>query len=846
MKVEIPSSRHRKGGGLAGKKLPLVAAISRRLIFLWLGVGSLSLAQEPGLVGHWTMDETTGLTAADSSGLEQAGTLTNTSGTIWVPGRVNGALALDGVDDLVTIADSDALDLGNTFTLAAWIHPRSYANFGRIFNKGGTAGSRYDLALAGSALQLKTSVDYTSPSGLISLNAWQHIALTYDGTTLRVYVQGVERANVATVISIAPSTAPLYIGNLAALTRPLDGLIDDARIYDRALSLVEVETLAGIVPVVPGEPTYGLAFSTYLGGSNWEHARDVVSDAAGNVVVVGGTGSANFPTTAGAYNRTYNAGQNPTPGTMGTGSFGPCDGFVSKFDPSGKLLWSTFIGGPAYDRIYAVELDAQGYVYVSGRAGPGMPVTAGAFQQTYSGTSNPSNYGNQNGFIAKLSPDGATLIWCSYVGVGELVRDLAVDADGDIYGVLSRAALSSNTMPAAFANAFTNAFRPAWGAGTETGIVKVKSDGTQVLWATWLGGSGNESGPASVRVDANEQPCISFFTTSTDVVTAGANADSTNGGLNDMFVAKLNASGSALIYGTYLGGSGDDTMETHSLALDGAGDAYVACITQSSNWPVTPGTAGTALKGNSDIGLAKIGPDGGRLMSTVLGGTGGENPDGIQVDAAGRIILVTETNSTDFPLPPGVAHQPANGGAWDGVMCVIAPDMTELEYGSYLGGTLYDNGRTACLTPDGSVCLAGGTLSTNWPVLRPFQSTFGGGSNAFAPGSGDCIFAKFCELSDRDADGQSGLEEFIAGTNASDAKEVFHAGATSHNGNAFQTTIAGKRGRYYILHRRPDLATGTWTEVTRTSTLTADQTEILTDPSPPTDRCFYKVEVVFP
>lgn len=75
----------------------------------------------------------------------------------------------------------------------------------------------------------------------------------------------------------------------------------------------------------------------------------------------------------------------------------------------------------------------------------------------------------------------------------------------------------------------------------------------------------------------------------------------------------------------------------------------------------SPGTAGTILRGNSGIGLAKIGPDGGCLVSTVLGGTGGENPDGIQVDAAGRILLVTETNSTDFPLPPGVAHQPASG-----------------------------------------------------------------------------------------------------------------------------------------------------------------------------------------
>lgn len=95
--------------------------------------------------------------------------------------------------------------------------------------------------------------------------------------------------------------------------RPLDGKLDDLRIYNRALAPIEIETLAGIVPMEPKTPTHALAFSTYLGGSNWEPARDVCADAAGNVIVVGGTASANFPTTAGAYNRTFNAGVSRVP-----------------------------------------------------------------------------------------------------------------------------------------------------------------------------------------------------------------------------------------------------------------------------------------------------------------------------------------------------------------------------------------------------------------------------------------------------------------------------------------------------------------------------------------------------
>jgi hypothetical protein len=509
-------------------------------------------------------------------------------------------------------------------------------------------------------------------------------------------------------------------------------------------------------------------------------------------------------------------------------------------------MWSTFLGGAAYDRIYAAEVDTQGYVYVSGRAGPGFPVTPGAFQPAFAGTTNPGNYGNQNGFLAKLSPDGATLIWATYVGVGELVRDLAIDADGDVYAVLSRAAGSGNLMPAAFANAFTNAFRPNFGRGTECGLVKIKGDGTQVLWATWLGGSGDESGPASVRVDANKQPYICFHTSSTDMATAGTGADTTKSGGADMFVAKLNASGSALIFGTYLGGAGDDTMETHSPAIDAGGNAYVACHTQSADWPVTPGTIGSGLRGASDIGLAKIGLDGRRILSTVLGGAGGENPDGIHIDDAGRIVLVAESNSTDFPVPAGVAHQPASGGSWDGLLCVVSPGMTTLEYGTYLGGTLYDNGRAACLAPDGSIYLAGGTLSPNWPTRHPFQRAFGGGSNAFAPGSGDCILAKFCELADRDGDGSPSLDEFIAGTDALNPADVFNVTGHTMNGATFQTAFNAKSGRYYILKRSPDLAAGNWTEVNRTNALTNDQLLTLIDPSPPGARCFYKVEVFAP
>jgi hypothetical protein len=194
--------------------------------------------------------------------------------------------------------------------------------------------------------------------------------------------------------------------------------LDQQRLTTLLLTICLLALLSP-APLRAADPAYTLTFSTYFGGGEWEHARDVCADAQGNVYMVGGTFSKDFPTTPGAYDRTYNGGK--------------CDGFIAKFSPEGRLLWYTLIGGPYYDRIYAVELDPQGNVVVAGRGGPGFPTTPGAFQPDFQGTEN-GPYDMQNGFVAKLTPDGAKLLWASYVGTGQLCRD--------VLGVSSAAAIA--------------------------------------------------------------------------------------------------------------------------------------------------------------------------------------------------------------------------------------------------------------------------------------------------------------------------------------------------------------------------------------------------------------------
>jgi len=472
---------------------------------------------------------------------------------------------------------------------------------------------------------------------------------------------------------------------------------------------------------------YDLIFSTYFGGSDWEHARDVAVDKSGNIYVVGGTASPDFPTTPGAYSQSLRTG--------GAQEFGPCDVFIVKFAPDGELLWSTLVGGPNYDRAYGIEVDEQGYVYAAGRAGPGFPVK-NAFQQDFDGVDNGS-YGMQNAFVLKMSPDGSDLVWSSYVGVSTLCRDIAIDANGDVYVPGGRWNTSKTPPNEWFANAYQK--EPPGGI-EDCGVIKIKSDGSKVLWATWLGGSAQDSSAASIRVGAGGRIYVGGSTFSPDFPTTAAAHDRTYSGEADFFVACLTPDGSDLIYGTYLGGPGNEWISTHNLAVDDFGNAYAAIPTSSPNYPVTEGAfQQTFGGGGTDWAITKLSPSGALLGSTLIGGSGSENPDGIYVDPDGRVFVTGETQSADFPLTAGAYQNQKNAGT-EAVLVTLSSDLKELLYATYLGGGANDNGRSGCLGADGSLYLTGASDGAGWPAKNAFQSTFAGGGGNY--GNGDCILAR--------------------------------------------------------------------------------------------------------
>lgn len=454
----------------------------------------------------------------------------------------------------------------------------------------------------------------------------------------------------------------------------------------------------------PVVDTSAIIFSTRVGGHDREMGRDIIADHDGNVYAVGSTSSPDFPVTAGAYDTTHHSGRKES------------DGWLMKLSPTGELRWSSYLGGGQYDRIYAAELDPSGDLVVAGRGGEGLPVNARSAQQVFRGGSG-SSYGPQDGFVCKFSGESSALRFCTYFGTDDnaIIRDVAVDSAGDIF---IAAGAESGSFPEEW---FAHAYQPRRNGGADVVVAKLSGDGSKVLWATYLGGSRDETGAPSIRVGPGGTPYVLLTTKSPDLPTPHG-FDSTLGGAMDLYVARLSADGSRLLYGTYLGGSGTEDIETHGLAIDRDGDAYVAGGTNSPDFPTTPGAVRTPSDRRpgdpGDAFISRISSDGSKLLaSTYIGGSGTEGGEGFAIDSAGNAYLTGGTDSPDFPS----ATAPDGGTDRDVFVVKLPPDLSRMSFARRIGGRNNDHGRGLAVDRAGNILVVGTSQSPDWPVRNPLQ-----------------------------------------------------------------------------------------------------------------------------
>ncbi len=448
--------------------------------------------------------------------------------------------------------------------------------------------------------------------------------------------------------------------------------------------------------------------------------RDIEFDAAGDIFITGGAFSANFPTTAGAYDRTFSSGGSST------GSVGPSDVFVMKFNRAGQLIWSTLIGGPNHDRAYGLEIAPDGGVIVAGRAGEGFPTTAGVIQPNFAGDTAPNGaYGKQDGFVAKLSADGSQLLWSTYFGSSKAgaLRDVGVDSNNKVYVV--------GAFFSGLAHITGGAVQSSPNGQHDLVYARLNANATAVEYSTYLGGAepnGETPGTPSITVTPGREVFVVIEEGGTGAPTS-SNAYQRNGaGGVDFLIAKFSPS-DQLVYATYLGGGADEDLETHNLAVDGAGRAVVASISKSSNYPVTTGAYQQLYGGGSNDGVISIlSADGSSLVaSTFFGGAGFEDLQGVEVSTDGRLYIAGGTASSGLHTTSD-AFQTNFAGVADAFLASLTTDLRTAPFVSYLGGTDSDIARAMDTASDGAVAFGGVTRSPNLPVSGGGSTTPNGGA----------------------------------------------------------------------------------------------------------------------
>ena len=283
--------------------------------------------------------------------------------------------------------------------------------------------------------------------------------------------------------------------------------------------------------------------------------------------------------------------------------------FVTKLDPTGTaLVYSTLLGGTfSDDRSSAIAIDWAGHAYVTGRTRfGGFPTTPGAFQ-TAPVRQVPA--GEFDAFVTKLEPDGTALVYSTYLsGSGaDAGNAIATDDAGHAYVTGSTSpSLSFPGLPPPIAFPTTpGAFQTVPSRG-DAFVTKLEPDGTALVYSTYLGGSDGEVG-AGIAVDGAGHAYVTGGTSSVDFPTTPEAFQTALQGSSDAFVTELGPTGEALVFSTYLGGSGSDAGS--DIALDGGGNAHVAGVTVSADFPTTPGAFQPALAGARDGFVAKIGED---------------------------------------------------------------------------------------------------------------------------------------------------------------------------------------------------------------------------------------------
>jgi hypothetical protein len=457
-----------------------------------------------------------------------------------------------------------------------------------------------------------------------------------------------------------------------------------------------------------------LDFSTFIGGSGNDYGYSIAVDDNGDIYITGYTAdhTTDFPTTSGAYNETHN-GQN--------------DVFVSKLAANGSILiFSTFLGGSGSDYGYSIAVDDNGDIYITGYAADhttDFPTTSGAYNETHNGGTDV--------IVSKLSANGSTLIFSTFLGGlgNDFGYSIAVDDNGDIY-ITGSTGDSTTDYPTT-----TGAFDEIHNGDSDVFVSILAANGSTLIFSTFLGGSGNDYGKSLV-IDYNGDIYITGYTAddTTDFPTTSGAYNETHNEFYDVFVSKLAAKGSTLIFSTFLGGSGHDYGS--SIAVDDNGDVYITGYTADSttDFPTTTSAFDETHNGGLDVFVSKLSANGSILIfSTFLGGTSNDYGHSLAVDDNGDVYVTgyAGDGTPDFPTTTGAYNETHNGGV-DVIVSKLSANGSTMIFSTFLGGSGDDKGNSIAVDANGDIYVAGTTIdsTTDFPsTTGAYDETPNGGAD---------------------------------------------------------------------------------------------------------------------
>lgn len=447
------------------------------------------------------------------------------------------------------------------------------------------------------------------------------------------------------------------------------------------------------------DPT--IQFSTYLGGANFDFGYDIAVDRYGDAYITGRTWSTDYPVGQPLWDELN----------------GSEDAFVTKIDSQGKfLIYSTYYGGSGADSAVEIAVNGEGEAAIVGTT------TSNDLPRANPLAGEESFGGGRDVFVAQLNAAGNALLFGTYLGSPgeEYGQGIALDDANAAY-------VTGTTFSGFFPH--VDSLYPHQG-GADAFVTKIDLAKHTIVYSTFLGGSLNDTGLA-IAVDSTGQAYLAGDTNSADFP-AAIIQDSPSAEVY-AYACKLEYDETAYeisqVYGARFGGSADNSGT--GIAVDGQGRAYVAGITDATDFPTQhPMQAENA--GGHDAFVAQLNPAGDALLySSYLGGSGFETQVGIAVDLEESIYLVGTTASGNFPIH-GTGVDNTLGGQFDLFAAKLKADGNPPEFSTYIGGSGIEESKGgAVVYYAGAFYVVGTTTSNDLPIVNPLDNAIGGGADVF-------------------------------------------------------------------------------------------------------------------